>query len=31
LLSIGGVGEAKCRRYGPDFLEVIETYRGEEH
>ncbi|MCB2218251.1 DNA helicase RecQ [Desulfofustis glycolicus] len=31
LLSIGGVGEAKCRRYGSDFLEVIETYRGEDH
>jgi ATP-dependent DNA helicase RecQ len=29
LLSIGGVGEAKCRRYGPEFLEAIATYRGE--
>ncbi|MBE0583459.1 MAG: HRDC domain-containing protein, partial [Desulfofustis sp.] len=30
LLRIGGVGEAKCRRYGPDFIEVIRDYLQEK-
>ncbi len=27
LLSISGVGEAKCQRYGPAFLEAIASHR----